>query len=186
VTPQGVLDFWFAETSPGQWFASDPVFDTKVRRRFGAFVRALRAEQSVAGHPWLETPDSALALILVLDQFPRNIWRGSGDAFSLDALGLEAARAMLSRGFDLKLDETRRPFAYMPFMHAESLEDQELCVLLCETRLPEDAGTARHAREHRDVIARFGRFPYRNEVLGRASTPEETAWLESGGYRPGA
>lgn len=185
MTAHAILAFWFDEAGPKCWFGGGPAFDAEVRRRFGGLAHGFRTLRSVRGHDWLEQPDRALALVLVLDQFPRNIWRGSNAAFALDRLGLEAARAMLDAGHDLRIADDRRAFAYMPFMHSESLANQALCVRLCEERLPKGNDTARHARAHRDIIARFGRFPYRNAVLGRANTPEEAAWLDTDGYRPG-
>jgi uncharacterized protein (DUF924 family) len=185
MTPGAILAFWFDEAGPKRWFGGGPQFDAQVRRRFGSMVHGYRTVRTMDGHPWMAQADSALALVLVLDQFPRNIWRGSNAAFSLDALGLEAARLMLEAGHDMALADGRRVFAYMPFMHSEALADQELCVRLCEERLPAGNDTLRHARAHRDIIAMFGRFPYRNAVLGRADTPEEAAWLAADGYRPG-
>jgi uncharacterized protein (DUF924 family) len=184
MTPDAILSFWFDEAGPKSWFGGGPQFDAEVRRRFGPMAHEFRTVRTVRGHAWLDEADSALALVLVLDQFPRNIWRGSNAAFSLDALGLEAAHVMLEAGHDMAVAEERRSFAYMPFMHSESLSDQDLCVRLCEERLPAGEGTVRHARAHRDIIAKFGRFPYRNAVLGRTDTPEEAAWLAADGYRP--
>lgn len=184
MTPDAVLSFWFDEAGPKRWFGGGPAFDAEVRRRFGKLAHDYRTMRSVRDHAWLDEAGSALALVLILDQFPRNIWRGSNAAFSLDKLGLEAAHIMLGAGHDMALSQDRRPFAYMPFMHSESLRDQDLCVRLCEERLPAGEGTLRHARAHRDIIAKFGRFPYRNTVLGRADTPEEAAWLAADGYRP--
>lgn len=185
MTPAAILAFWFDEAGPKRWFGGGPQFDALMRRRFGRLAHEFRTVRSLRGHAWLDQADSALALVLVLDQFPRNIWRGSNAAFSLDALGLEAAHLMLDAGHDRALAHDRRVFAYMPFMHSESLADQELCVRLCAERLPAGEGTLRHARAHRDIIAKFGRFPYRNAVVGRADTPEEAAWLAADGYRPG-
>ncbi|MFW6299963.1 MAG: DUF924 family protein [Oceanicaulis sp.] len=184
--PEGVLAFWFDEAGAKRWFAVDPAFDAAVRRRFGPACHHLRAARSLAGHPWLVEPDSALALVILTDQAPRNIWRGSNAAFSLDAAGREAAQTMLAAGFDWALSEDRRAFVYMPLMHSEDIEDQALCVALCEERLAPGGQTARHARAHMDLIARFGRFPHRNAALGRRSTPAETAFLNGGGYAPGA
>jgi uncharacterized protein (DUF924 family) len=186
ITPDDVLAFWFDEASPDQWFGGGPAFDAIVRRRFSGLVFALTDMKTVADHPWLDGPERALALIIALDQFPRNIWRGTPKAFSLDPLGLEAARTAVEAGWDLKLDEAKRAFVYMPFMHSEALADQELCVSLSETRISETSDTAHHAREHRDVIARFGRFPHRNRTLDRPSTASEIAFLSSGGCNPGA
>ncbi|MGJ3233079.1 MAG: DUF924 family protein [Oceanicaulis sp.] len=183
--PESVLGFWFEEAGPKRWFSVDPAFDADMRRRFAPACHALRQARTIADHPWLVEPESALALVILLDQAPRNVWRGSNAAFSLDRLGLEAAEAMVSAGFDWALAEDRRAFVYMPFMHSEDVEDQALCVALCEERLTGE-DTARHARAHMDLIVRFARFPHRNAVLGRESTPEEAAFLSGGGYAPGA
>ncbi|MEQ8404550.1 MAG: DUF924 family protein [Oceanicaulis sp.] len=184
--PEGVLDFWFDEAGPERWFSVDPAFDAAMRRRFGPACHALRRLKSVAGHPWLVEPDSALALVILLDQAPRNVWRGSNAAFSLDPLAREAADAMLAAGFDWALPKRWRAFVYMPLMHSEDIEDQALCVALCEERLPGDESTQRHARAHLELIARFGRFAHRNAVLGRESSPAEIEFLKAGGYAPGA
>ena len=184
--PEDVLDFWFDRAGPTRWFTVDPVFDALVRRRFGPDCHALREAGSVGDHPWLVEPGGALALVIVLDQFPRNVWRGSNAAFDLDPKARAAAEAMLAAGFDWALPPERRSFVYMPFMHSEDIEDQALCVALCEDRLGRDDGTTRHARAHWNLIVRFGRFPHRNAALGRPSTPDEIAFLEGGGYAPGA
>ncbi|MGX6646723.1 DUF924 family protein [Maricaulaceae bacterium MS644] len=184
--PESVLEFWFERAGPKRWFSVDPVFDAEMRRRFGPACHALRRLSTVAGHPWLVEPDSALALLILTDQAPRNVWRGSNAAFSLDPLARQAAAEMLAGGFDWALAEDRRAFVYMPLMHSEDLEDQALCVALCEERLGADSGTAGHARAHRELIIRFGRFPHRNEALGRASTAAEIEFLSGGGYAPGA
>lgn len=184
--PEGVLQFWFDHAGPKRWFSVDPAFDAQMRRRFGPACHALRRLSSVADHPWLVEPDSALALVILLDQAPRNVWRGSNAAFSLDPLARGAADAMLAAGFDWALPQTRRAFVYMPLMHSEDIEDQALCVALCEERLPGDESTQRHARAHRDLIARFGRFPHRNVALGRDTTEAEREFLDGGGYAPGA
>lgn len=184
--PDEILEFWFERAGPKAWFAVDPAFDARVRRLFAPLVFALERERDVADHPWMGGPEGALALILALDQFPRNIWRGTPKAFALDAKGLSAARIAVEAGYDWVFEPDRRAFVYMPFMHSERMEDQDACVALCEARLGEDSGTARHARAHRELIARFGRFPHRNAILGRVSTPEEAAFLEDGGYAPGA
>jgi uncharacterized protein (DUF924 family) len=184
--PEAVLEFWFERAGPKRWFSVDRDFDAQMRRRFGPACHALRRHSTVAGHPWLVEPDSALALLILTDQAPRNVWRGSNAAFSLDPLAREAAFEILASGFDWALSNDQRAFVYMPLMHSEDVEDQALCVALCEERLGVDSGTTRHARAHRDVIMRFGRFPYRNAALGRASTAAELEFLGSGGYAPGA
>jgi uncharacterized protein (DUF924 family) len=186
-TPQAVLAFWFADgpdTWRPIWFRRDPAFDAAIRERFQALVAAAR---SSALHGWAETPEGALALAILLDQFPRNLYRGSAEAFAADALIRDIAReAVLTRRFDLALTPTQRVFLYLPFEHSEAMPDQDLSVSLFEglRDYPEHArpgGTIDYAWRHRAVIARFGRFPHRNAALGRESTPAEQAWLAAGG-----
>lgn len=185
-SPQAILGFWFNQAGPRRWYAVDPKFDGLVRRRFAPWLHQFRGVASVDGDGWLAAPQSGLALVIALDQFPRNIWRGSNAAFDLDLLALEAARILVARGFDLALTDQQRPFIYMPFMHSEVLADQDRCVELAAERLPKSDSTLRHAELHRDVIRRFGRFPYRNAALGRETTVEEQRYLDEGGYAPGA
>lgn len=179
-----ILGFWFDEAGPAKWYAVSPAFDAVLRRRFGKTIEREAARLKAGRHPWQDTADGALALILLFDQFPRNVWRGSGKAFAFDPLARELADRMIDRGFDWAVPADRRAFVYMPFMHSEDLADQDRCIALAAERL-EQGSTLHHARQHRAVIERFGRFPYRNEALGRTSTPEETAYLEGGGYAPG-
>jgi len=190
IDPGRVLDFWFDEAGPSRWFTADPAFDARVRRLFGPLVHRLDAELSVSGtvldQPWITRADTALALVIALDQFPRNVFRGSNRAFALDPFAAETAYLAVEFGYDLDVPEPLRAFFYMPFMHSEHLEDQALGVALCRARLPADTSTLRHAEAHRDLIARFGRFPHRNAALGRNSTLEEEAFLAEGGYAPGA
>jgi uncharacterized protein (DUF924 family) len=177
-----VLDFWFG--TPGSpergrsrkvWFQKSDAFDAEVRRRFlPVWDGAARGELA----RWSETPLAALALILVLDQFPRNMFRGTARAFSSDPLALAAARAMVEKGFDGLLAPTERTFAYLPFQHAEDLAAQRRALDLCQAL---DAEVLRYARRHYEIIARFGRFPHRNAVLGRESTPEEREFLAQPG-----
>jgi len=174
---QAVLAFW-REAGPKQWFAKDAAFDVAFRDRFALlYSRASRGELC----DWRATPEGALAEILLLDQFPRNAFRGTPWSFATDERALEAAKAMLSAGHDKALPDDVRSFAYMPFDHSEDLDDQERAVELLS---PISENHAYHARSHRDLIARFGRFPHRNEILGRESTNEERAFLDAGGYRP--
>jgi len=132
---------------------------------------------------WDETPEGSLALIISLDQFPRNIYRGTKAAFAFDNTALGYAQEMTDKGWDLKIDQSRRAFVYMPFMHSEKMAVQNESVRLIDMRL-EDANTLHHAKEHRKVIERFGRFPHRNEIIGRQSSIEESAFLKNGGYSP--
>jgi len=185
--PRHVLDFWFADGPDAwreAWFKRDDAFDTAIRDRFGALVATARAGGL---NDWAATPDGALALAILLDQFPRNLHRGSAEAFAADPLMRDIARgAVLAHRFDLALTQTQRPFLYLPFEHSEAMADQDLSVALFEGLRddPEHAkpgGTIDYAWRHRAVIARFGRFPHRNAALGRASTAEEQAWLAAGG-----
>lgn len=181
---QNILHFWFDETEPKRWFQSSDDFDKTVRDRFESFSQAqIHLWRQQTYHAWQEHPHSALALILIADQFPRNMYRASVNAFAWDDLALGLARLMTTKGMDKSLNSAQRQFIYMPFMHSENLADQQLCVDLCRTRL-NDANNLHHAREHYRLIQRFGRFPHRNHLLGRPSTEDEITFLESGGYQP--
>ena len=182
--PDAILKFWFDEAGPKSWYASSPEFDALVGERFSDRIEREAARFDGGDHPWLASAGPALALILLFDQFPRNIWRGSARAFDHDARARAAARTAIEAGLDMATEEDRRAFFYMPFMHSEAIADQDYCIALARERLAGD-GTLKHANKHREVIARFGRFPYRNDALGRRSTDEEIAYLEGGGYAPG-
>jgi uncharacterized protein (DUF924 family) len=169
-----VLEFWFAEEARPLWFRSTPAFDGRVRERFLPVWEAA-AEGRLQG--WRDTPEGALALVIVLDQLPLNMFRGTARAFATEAMSRKVADHAIRQGWDRGMDDTRRGFLYLPFMHSESLADQERSV-----QLYRDAGltdSLRWAEHHREIIRRFGRFPHRNEPLERASTPAETAWLQS-------
>ncbi len=168
-----VLSFWFEELEPKQWFRTDPDLDAAITARFASLLDEL-AGRSVASLN--ASPHETLAAIIVLDQFSRNIYRGEARAFSQDALAAKLAVAAVDAGFDAALEPQQRHFMYMPFMHAEDLEMQERSLELFGSL--EDDNTLKFAREHHEIIARFGRYPYRNEVLGRTSTPEELEYLE--------
>ena len=168
-----ILDFWFEEIDSGQWFASDPVFDMEVTKRFGnCHARAARGELGA----WRETPWGALAEIILLDQFSRNIYRGDARAFACDPIALEAHREAMARGADHRLTATQCKFLYMPLQHCESEEAQAEAVALFATL--NDPNTYDYAVRHQKIIDRFGRFPHRNDVLGRTTTNEESAFLE--------
>lgn len=186
---QEVLDFWFLP--PGSegygkqrdvWFRKDNRFDAEVAQRFGTAI-----EQAAAGglREWDdEGPQGTLARILLLDQFTRNAWRGTPAAFSGDALALAAAQQLVASGADRALTPFQRWFAYMPFEHAEDAAMQEQAVALFTALAQQNEGfdgVLDYAHRHRGVIARFGRFPHRNRILGRASTPEEAAYLAQPG-----
>lgn len=183
--PADILRFWFEETDPQLHFVSTPDFDAKIRRQFARVIEDEAKRAKDGDHPWMETAGGGLALLILFDQFTRNVWRGSGKAFAFDAVARAIAQAMIDKGFDLDVPEARRSFVYMPFMHSEDLADQDKAVELFATRMPEGNTNLHHARLHRDVIARFGRFPYRNGALGRTSGPDERAYLDGGGYAPG-
>ncbi len=181
--PEEVLEFWFCDgrdTPREAWFQQSDAFDSDCRARFGSLVTPAR-QGALDG--WAASPHGALALLLLLDQFPRNLFRGSPEAFASDAKAREIARiAVLERQFDRILTPTERVFAYLPFEHSESMADQDISIALIEglRDLPEHrrpGGTIGYAWRHWDVIRRFGRFPHRNTVLGRSSTVEELSYL---------
>jgi uncharacterized protein (DUF924 family) len=172
-----VLDFWFNEAGPDRWFTQTVEFDDIVLRRFFKLH-----EQAMDGrlHDWENTADGNLALCLVLDQFPRNMFRGTARAFASDAEARRIANSALARGFDKAdgMTDDRRLFFYLPFEHSESMEDQNRSCELIAT-LTSRPDLLKWAEAHRSVIERFGRFPHRNDPLGRRSTEEEVAYLET-------
>jgi uncharacterized protein (DUF924 family) len=175
-SPESVLAFWRA-AGPDKWFNKDTAFDDEIRARFLSTYEAAAAGQLA---DWERTPDGALALAIVLDQFPRNMFRGSARAFAADPLARAVADRALARGFDATMALGDRQFFYLPFEHSEALADQERCCALC--RATGDAELTKWAELHADIIRRFGRFPHRNPVLGRVTTPEEQAFLDGGGF----
>jgi uncharacterized protein (DUF924 family) len=181
--PGEVLAFWFGEGPDygkrhKRWFEKDPAFDAEVKRRFLPLY-----EELMRSRDWLDSAHACLARILVLDQFPRNMFRGTPRAFDSDALALEAARHATAAGYDAGLLPVERLFVYLPFQHSESLPDQERACALCEPlgAFEETGDVPRYARAHRDIVRRFGRFPHRNAILGRESTPEELEFLRQPG-----
>lgn len=173
-TPQDVRDFWFSDHMQPFWFKKSDDIDRQIIQLFGETYEAAHAGRL---KHWLDGPEDALALAIVLDQFPRNMFRGSARSFESNDLALTVARQALADGHDQQLDPTRRQFLYLPFMHSEDLQDQERSVSLYEALGNEHS--LHFAREHRDIVARFGRFPHRNAVLGRENTPEETELLKT-------
>ncbi len=173
----GILDFWFAPGMAERWFKKDPGFDREVRERLGGLYE--RAASGALGH-WRTNAEGCAALVILLDQVPRNMFRGQARAFATDEAARAVIRHALDRGFDGKLTQDQRGFLYMPLQHSETLDDQELSVRLT-SRPGEDPRWHKWAVPHRDIIARFGRFPHRNAVLGRESTPEEAAFLKQPG-----
>ncbi|XIA67635.1 DUF924 family protein [Bradyrhizobium sp. TZ2] len=178
VTPAGILAFW-RDAGPDRWYTPDDAFDADVHRRFlDLWQKASTGELS----SWETSDDGALALVIVLDQFPRNMFRGDAQTYASDALAREVANRAISRGVDARIDPHLREFLYLPFMHSEHLQDQLRCIEL--SRKAGLAESVKWAEHHADIIRRFGRFPHRNRILGRTTTPEEQAFLDDGGFSP--
>lgn len=176
---KAVLGYW-RDLGPAGWYAGGESLDAEIRSRF-------EEDWSTAvsgGHrSWMHCPEGILAFLLLTDQFPRNMFRGQGKAFATDPLARRAAHYAWQNQLDLRIDEPMRQFFYLPLEHSESPFDQDRAVALIKARMPETgAETLLHARAHREIIRRFRRFPFRNEALGRETTPEERAFLEAGGY----
>ncbi|TYT26197.1 DUF924 domain-containing protein [Luteimonas viscosa] len=170
-----VIAFW-REAGYDRWFNGGAAFDGQCRERLlDAHFAAARREHD----DWMESGEGALALLILLDQIPRNVFRGSAHAFATDPLALHYARRAVDAGLDAQVDAGLRAFVYLPFEHSEALDDQHRAVALFDAL--GDAGYAKYARAHLEVIERFGRFPHRNHVLGRINTPQEQAWLDAGG-----
>jgi len=178
-SPEAVLTFWLEEVGPGRWYSGDDALDAEVRKSFAPLWEAARRSGWM---DWIPTPRSALALVILLDQFPRNMFRDTAQAFATDAQALTRAKCAIDKGWDRRIAEPARQFFYMPLCHAECLADQERAVRLIAARLPEGAETLLHARAHREVIRRFGRIPTRNAALGRGATAAERDFLAAGGY----
>jgi uncharacterized protein (DUF924 family) len=178
---QSILTFWFSEGGRDKrWFEKNNAFDEEVRSRF---LQLHEEGARGALSAWKAQPGECLALIVLLDQFPRNMFRGTPRAFATDALALDAARHAVANGYDGGMTPLERMFVYLPFMHSESVADQERCCELTEAlkQFTDTDDVNRFARAHRDIVARFGRFPHRNAVLGRPSTAEELEFLKGPG-----
>jgi uncharacterized protein (DUF924 family) len=177
VMPSEILAFW-REAGPDRWYKKDGAFDDEVRRRF------LRLWQEAAAGKltsWEASDDGALALVIVLDQFPRNMFRGDPRTYATDTMACEVAGRAIERGADARIEPGLLEFLYMPFMHSEELPDQLRCVELF--RKAGNANNLKYAEDHADIVRRFGRFPHRNPILGRTTTPEEQVFLEGGGFK---
>jgi uncharacterized protein (DUF924 family) len=179
-TPAEIIAFW-REAGPALWFAEDADFDAEIRRRFGPAHMAASAGFDAG---WTENAEGALAFLILTDQFSRNIYRNSAPAFATDPLARAMANRALAAGFDLMTEPALRMFFYLPFEHHEDAASQARSIELFTRHrdLTGDSESLRYAREHAALIARFGRFPYRNAVLGRESTAEELAYLAKGGF----
>jgi uncharacterized protein (DUF924 family) len=176
VTPETVLAFWRA-AGPDKWFSKNDAFDAEIRSRFLPTYEAAAAGKLAS---WEDKVESALALVIALDQFPRNMFRGDKRAFAADPLARQVADRALARGFDQQLPPAERTFFYLPFEHSENLADQERCLTLY--RALGNAENLKWAELHADIIRRFGRFPHRNAMLGRDTTAEEQTFLNGGGF----
>ena len=174
--PSGVLAFW-REAGRERWYTRSDAFDAEVRRRFLPLWQKATAGELAS---WEDSDEGALALVIMLDQFPRNMFRGTPQAFASDALARDVARRAIARGTDRRADPILLEFLYLPFMHSEHLPDKLHCVALFENT--ENAENLKYAREHADIIQRVGRFPHRNRLLGRDTSEEEQAFLDGGGF----
>ncbi|SIQ25560.1 MULTISPECIES: DUF924 family protein [unclassified Bosea (in: a-proteobacteria)] len=175
-TAADIVAFW-REAGPERWFEKNEAFDAEITRRFLP-VHEAAAAGKLDG--WQDTPEGAFALLILLDQFPRNMFRGSPRAFATDAKALAIAEEAIAKGFDQHYQPPEQRFFYMPHMHSEELADQQRCVDLCAAA--EDAEGVKFAVIHRDIIRDFGRFPHRNAVLGRRTTAQEREFLAEGGF----
>lgn len=179
--PDDVLAFWLDEVGPRGWYTREAALDEAIRVRFGETWRQARDGALAA---WLTCPSGALAYIIVTDQFSRNMFREDPRAFATDKLALAAAKCAVKKGWDMRVGEPARQFFYLPMMHSESLMDQNRCVRLMHSRMPETGGpNLLHAKVHREVIRLFGRFPSRNGALSRKESEPERVFIEQGGYR---
>jgi uncharacterized protein (DUF924 family) len=176
VRPEEVLAFW-REAGPARWYKKDAGFDATVCSRFLALWQKAAAGELTS---WETSDDGALALVIVLDQFPRNMFRDDVRTYSSDALARDVAARAIARGADLRVEGALLEFLYMPFMHSEQLADQMRCVELF--RRAGDPANLKYAENHAGIIRRFGRFPHRNRILGRITTSEEQAFLDNGGF----
>lgn len=177
VTPAEVNEFWLNEVGTKGWYIQSDELDATIRDRF---LAAWENAETLAPAWAAENAEGALAALILTDQFPRNMFRGDPRSFATDELSRELARQAIAAGFDKQTPEPQRQFYYLPFEHSEALEDQHLAVALFAERMPGE--NLRHAQLHRDAVAQFGRFPWRNAALGRKSTADEQALLDAGGY----
>lgn len=175
--PVEVLDFWLGEIGPDGWYAGGDEIDSACLY----FVELWQAARDGGLDHWVDGTVGTLAFLILTDQLPRNMFRGKPDSFATDPLALAAAKTAVANGWDMNAPEPERQFFYLPYEHSEDLADQALCVELIAARMT-DPELLLHARAHHNIIARFGRFPNRNAALGRASTADEAAFLEQGGY----
>lgn len=179
-TPEDIRTYWLTELTPKDWYVAYDAVDAEITRRFQTTWEAAR---DGACEGWLTSADGVLAYIILCDQFSRNMFRGKGEAFDTDAMCRSATALAIKNGWDFEIAEPARQFIYMPLMHSETLADQDRAITMFDERMPETgASNHDHCLAHRSVIAEFGRFPYRNDALGRSTTSQEQAFLDAGGY----
>ncbi len=177
---QAIIEFWVDEVGPQGWYQGTDALDKSIRDKFMSDWEAAKAGDYDG---WARCPRKSLALLILLDQFPRNMFRDDPRAFSTDKKAREVANLAIEQGYDQRTDEPQRQFYYLPFMHSECLQHQERCVRLIKNRMSESGGSnLLHAKVHREVIRKFGRFPYRNDALGRSNTSQEQKFMDDGGY----
>lgn len=178
--PEDIIQFWLNEVGPSGWYVADEELDATIRTRFlGDWTQAFAGGL----HDWMTKPHNMLAYLILTDQFPRNMFRGEARAFATDPMARAAAKCAIDKEMDLRVPEPERQFFYLPLMHSECLTDQDRAVRKILTRMPETgASNLLHAKAHREVIRKFGRFPYRNEALARCNSAEEEQFLQHGGY----
>ena len=174
ILPQNIVEFWFSDAVRPLWFNSTPAFDEQLRLRFESVW-----QEAISGKldTWAENAEGALALVILFDQIPLNIYRGQARSFSTEAKARDIARYVIDKGWDIKIPDEQKAFLYMPFMHSESSADQDRSVALYEAAELEN--NLKFAKHHREIIRRFGRFPHRNKILGRESSEAEVAYLAS-------
>jgi uncharacterized protein (DUF924 family) len=179
-TPDDILKYWIDELGEKGWYEGGADLDEQIREKFEPAWRA-----AVVGglRSWMTYPGGVLAFVILTDQMSRNMFRGTAGAYASDRQARAAAHFAIDRGWDMKIDEPARQFFYMPLEHSECLADQDRAVRLMATRMPSSDGLLLHARAHREIIRRFGRFPFRNDHLGRASSEAERQFMEKGAYR---
>ena len=174
MTPESIIEFWYSDKVKSKWFNSSIEFDKEIKSNYkDLWLETLRGENT----SWSETAEGCLALVIILDQFPLNMFRGEVKSFSSEGMAIKVAKKAIDSGFDKELSKDKLPFLYMPLMHSENIEDQNLSVALFEKANLVD--NLKFAKHHRDIIERFGRFPHRNEILQRKSSQEEVDYLNS-------
>lgn len=179
-TAEDVARFWIEEVGQERWYAKDDTLDELIRMRF---MKAWEAALAGEMYEWCEVPERTLGFLILTDQLPRNMFRGDPRSFATDPLARTAAKRAIHRRWDMQVTEPERQFFYMPLMHSEVLDDQDRCIRLMSERMPKTGGdNIPHAKVHREIIRKFGRFPYRNEALGRMTLPAEQAFLDGNGY----